>query len=58
MQFPMAFTSVKCFLRCNESVTPYELTGRGGGYSRLTNTSVFMECDTGIPKQSWIAIGT
>lgn len=58
MQFPVVFTSVKCFLRCNESTATDTISGRGSGYSQLTNTSVSMFCDGGIPKQSWIAVGT
>ena len=57
LTFPISFTLLPTFLRCNQSVADGGLLASGGGYSQLTKASVYLLADSGIPVQSWIAVG-
>ena len=58
LSFPVTFSQVSCFLRCNDTAYGTAPSATGVGYTNLTNSSVSLACDATIPKQSWIAIGT
>ena len=57
INFDISFSTTPTFLRCNSSTSTNPLTAAGTGYSQLTNSSVYIVADSGLPSQTWIAIG-